>query len=49
MPYWMSRLNPTIDYNHDAVIELWLRNGKLDTIENTVIDNLIGRTPMISL
>jgi hypothetical protein len=49
IPYWMSRLNPTIDCEHDAVIELWLRNGKLDAIENSVIDNLIGRNPTISL
>lgn len=46
IPYWMSRLNPTIDSGHDAVIELWLRNGKLDAIENSA--EVDDRNPMIS-
>jgi hypothetical protein len=49
LPYWMSRINPTIDNNHDAVIELWIRSGQLQSIENSVIDNLLGRNPTLSL
>lgn len=49
MPYWMSRIDPAIDNNYDAVIELWLRNGQLESIENSVIENLLGRTPKLSL
>ena len=49
LPYWMSRIDPTIDHDHDSVIELWLRNGKLEAIENSVTDNLLGRNPTLSL
>ncbi len=49
LPYWISRIDPTIDVNHDAVIELWIRSGQLQAIENSVIDNLLGRNPTLSL
>lgn len=49
LPYWTSRISPRIDDDHDAVIELWIRNGQLQTIESSVIDNLLGRNPTLSL
>ena len=49
LPYWISRIDPRVDDDHDAVIELWIRNGRLQTIENSVIDNLLGQNPTLSL
>lgn len=46
--YWLSRLNPLKNDSHDAVIELWIRNGKLEAVENSVIEDLIGRNPTLS-
>ncbi len=48
IPYWLSRLNPSKNDSHDAVIELWIRNGKLEAVENSVIEGLIGRNPTLS-
>ena len=49
LPYWCSRLNPSVHDYHDAAVWLWVRNGRLEVIENPVDENLIGRHPMISL
>ena len=49
IPYWFSRLSPIVDDDHDSVIELWIRNGKLDAIENAVDETLIGRHPLLSI
>ncbi len=49
LPYWISRIDPRVYDDHDAVIVLWIRNGRLQTIENSVIDNLLGRNSTLSL
>lgn len=49
IPYWFSRINPAVDDHNDAVIVLWIRNGKLDVIENATGENLFGIHPQISL
>jgi hypothetical protein len=49
VPYWLSRLDPSKNESHDSVIELWIRNGKLEVVENAVIENLIGRHPTLSI
>lgn len=45
--YWLSRLDPSKNDAYDSVIELWTRNGKLEAVENLVIENLIGRNPIL--
>lgn len=47
--YWLSRMNPTTNDDHDAVITLWIRDGRLAVIENAAIETLFGRSPMLSL
>ena len=49
VPYWFSRLSPTVDRDHDAVIELWIRNGKLEEIKKAVDADLIGHHPILSI
>lgn len=49
LEYWQTRLSGEIDEQHDAVIELRLRDGVLESIENSVPENLLGYYPKLSL
>ncbi len=48
IPYWLSRLNPQVDGDHDSVVVLRFKDGRLDSTENSIVENLIGRNPVIS-
>ena len=48
IPYWLSRLNPQVDGDHDSVVVLRFKDGRLVSTENSVVENLIGRNPAIS-
>lgn len=45
--YWKTRLNPEKDEWNDRVIEIWVRNGKVVSKENSVSENLIGYYPTL--
>ena len=47
LEYWQTRLSGEIDEQRDSVIQLTMRDGVLENIENAVSENLIGYYPTL--